>query len=462
MMTNLLSSAVMAKTRQLLSTLASTRLLLVMFVALTVSAEVWGAEGIYKTALFGTAYNSKSVGGYTESWSATNEGFTVNLTNANNNNNGWSYIKMGRRNNASTGTITTAAAIDKAVTKVTLTIDDITSNNVTSITLKSATTIDGTYTSVGTFTKSTGTQTVTVSSPKTNLFYQIEVACTSGSSNGLITISRVDYYADLTPTATYDVSWVVNGEEIDITEDISEGSKVPSLPAEPEIDCSGKEFVGWSDQEVANGNKPSILFRDVANSPSITKQTTFYAVFAESGGSSVTTWSKTDISAINDGDEVVVVMNNGTNFALYDKNGTGSAPSATPITVSNSQIASPSADLVWVIEKSGDNLTFYQNDNKQTWLYCTNTNNGVRVGTNENKTFTIDASSGYLKHTGTSRYVGIYNSQDWRCYTGTIGTNIANQTLAFYAKTTTTGYQNYTTSCSTETSLCLIQKEVAY
>ena len=442
----------MAKTRQLLSTLASTRLLLVMFVALTVSAEVWGAEGIYKTALFGTAYNSKSVGSYTESWSATNEGFTVNLTNANNNNNGWSYIKMGRRNNASTGTITTAAAIDKAVTKVTLTIDDITSNNVTSITLKSATTIDGTYTSVGTFTKSTGTQTVTVSSPKTNLFYQIEVACTSGSSNGLITISRVDYYADLTPTATYDVSWVVNGEEIDITEDISEGSKVPSLPAEPEIDCSGKEFVGWSDQEVANGNKPSILFRDVANSPSITKQTTFYAVFAESGGSSVTTWSKTDISAINDGDEVVVVMNNGTNFALYDKNGTGSAPSATPITVSNSQIASPSADLVWVIEKSGDNLTFYQNDNKQTWLYCTNTNNGVRVGTNENKTFTIDASSGYLKHTGTSRYVGIYNSQDWRCYTGTIGTNIANQTLAFYAKTTTTGYQNYTTSCSTETS----------
>lgn len=433
-----------------------------MFLTLTVCAEVWGAEGIYKTALFGTAYNSKSVSSYTDSWSATNDGFTVNLTNANNNNNGWSYIKMGRSGSSSTGTITTAAAIDKAVTKVTLTIDAITSSNVTSITLKSATIIDGTYTSVGTFTKSKGTQTVTVSSPKTNLFYQIEVACTSGSSNGLITISQVDYYADLTPTATYDVSWVVNGEEIDVTEDISEGSKVPSLPAEPEIDCSGKVFVGWSDQEVADGNKPSILFRDVATSPSITKQTTFYAVFAESGGSSVTTWSKTDISAINDGDEVVVVMNNGTNFALYDKNGTGSAPTATSIIVSDNLIASPSADITWVIGKSENSLTFYQDNTRKTWLYCTATNNGVRVGINTNKTFTIDASSGYLKNTGTSRYLGIYKSQDWRCYTETIGTNIANQTLAFYAKTTTTGYQNYTTTCTTEPSHCLVQKVVVH
>ena len=39
------ASAFMAKTNQLLSTMASLRLLLVMFVALSVSAEVWGAEG---------------------------------------------------------------------------------------------------------------------------------------------------------------------------------------------------------------------------------------------------------------------------------------------------------------------------------------------------------------------------------------------------------------------------------
>ena len=66
-------------------------------------------------------------------------------------------------------------------------------------------------------------------------------------------------------------------------------------------------------------------------------------------------------------------------------------------------------------------------------MYCTNSNNGVRVGINENKTFEI--KNGYLYNKGQSRYVGIYNSQDWRCYTS-INSNISNQTLAFYKKVT--------------------------
>ena len=408
------------------------------------TGNAWGAEEVYKTALFGSSYNSQSIGSYTASWSATNDGFTVNLANANNNNNGWNYIKFGRKGSASVGTIITASAIDKAVTKVVLTIDALTASSINSITLYTSTS-GSSYTSAGTFTKTKGAQTVTLSNPTPDLFYKIEVNCASGSANGLITISRVEYYADLTPTATYDVSWVVNGEEVEETKGINEGSKVTGLPADPEIDCSGKTFVGWSNQEVTDGKKPAVLFTDVANSPTITNNTTFYAVFAEAGGSSVVSWSKTDIANINDGDEVVVVMNNGTDYALYDKNGTSSAPTATSITVSNNQIASPSSELIWVIGKSGNDLTFYQDDTKKAWLYCTNDNNGVRVGTNANKTFTI--SGNYLRHTVTSRYVGIYNSQDWRCYTSTT-TNIANQTLAFYKKTTTGGYQNYTTECS--------------
>ena len=423
------------------------RLAMVLTVLFTLGiGSMLGAEDVYKTALFGSSYNSQSIGSYTESWSATNDGFTVNLANANNNGNGWDYIKFGRKNNTSVGTITTASAIDKAVTKVVLTIDALTASKINSITLYTSTS-GSLYTSAGTFTKATGAQTVTLSNPTPNLFYKIEVDCASGSSNGLITISKVDYYADLTPAATYDVSWVVNDEEVEETKGISEGSKVSSLPDDPEIDCSGKTFVGWSNKEVTDGNKPAVLFTDAANSPTITNHTTFYAVFAESGGSSVSSWSKTDIANINDGDEVVVVMNNGEDYALYDKNGTSSAPTATPITVSNNQIASPSSELIWVVGKSGDNLTFYQDDTKKAWLYCTSTNNGVRVGTNDNKIFTIDATSGYLKNTATSRFVGVYNSQDWRCYTSTT-TNIGNQTLAFYKKTTTGGYQNYTTECS--------------
>ncbi|MGM9787360.1 MAG: fibronectin type III domain-containing protein, partial [Candidatus Cryptobacteroides sp.] len=46
-------------------------------------------------------------------------------------------------------------------------------------------------------------------------------------------------------------------------------------------------------------------------------------------------------------------------------------------------------------------------------------------------TFTYD--SDYLKHVGTSRYIGVYNDQDWRCYTSTTG-NIASQTFGFFVE----------------------------
>ena len=148
----------------------------------------------YKTALFGANYNSKKISSYTDTWTATNGGFTVTIVNANNNNNDWNYIKMGRKNNASVGSITTKEAIDKPVSSVTLTIDAITANKVNSITLK--TSADGkTYTDAGTFGKAKGEQTVELATPAANLYYQIVADCASGSSNGLITISKVQYFA---------------------------------------------------------------------------------------------------------------------------------------------------------------------------------------------------------------------------------------------------------------------------
>nr|MBQ8890235.1 hypothetical protein [Clostridia bacterium] len=89
------------------------------------------------------------------------------------------------------------------------------------------------------------------------------------------------------------------------------------------------------------------------------------------------------------------------------------------------------ANLKWNISNDNGNLTIYPNGTTDTWLYCTSTNNGVRVGTNGNKVFTIDDTSGYLKNTATRRYLGVYSTQDWRCYTSTT-TNINDQTLGFY------------------------------
>lgn len=146
-------------------------------------------------------------------------------------------------------------------------------------------------------------------------------------------------------------------------------------------------------------------------------------------------WVETDINDINSDDKIIITATKGSNiWALQDDNGTGAAPTAKTITVLNKVITSEIDDnIYWIIVKDGDNLSFYQDDNKKNYLYCTATNNGVRVGnTNANKTFTIDANSGYLKHNGTSRYVGVYTTNlDWRCYENTTG-NIAGQTLKFY------------------------------
>ena len=146
------------------------------------------------------------------------------------------------------------------------------------------------------------------------------------------------------------------------------------------------------------------------------------------------TWEKTALADLEEGDVFVIVGNNGNNYAMSNDNGTGSAPAAVAVTVEDDEITSDVDDNIkWNISGDATNgYTFYPNGDTDNWLYCTNTNNGVRVGgTNSAKTFVIDFESGYLVHQGTSRYVGIYNSQDWRCYTS-INSNIDSQTFAFY------------------------------
>lgn len=145
-------------------------------------------------------------------------------------------------------------------------------------------------------------------------------------------------------------------------------------------------------------------------------------------------WIATDINNISSTDLVVITMTNsiGTTYAMSNDKGTSAAPSAIPVTVLKNTLDGDIDDKIkWNVSNNDGTLTIYPNGTTTTWLYCTDTNNGTRVGTNTNKTFEIDANSGYLVHEGTSRYIGVYNSQDWRCYTS-VNNNIKDQTLKFY------------------------------
>ena len=144
------------------------------------------------TALFGSSYNSKSVSAYTETWTATNQGFKVTLANWNNNQNQWAFIKAGRKNNASVATITTEQ-INEALTTVTMTVDAVTTAKINSLKLYVSSNSSFTSPAIYTASAAKGNVTFNISTPVANAYYKIEVDCASGSSNGLITVSKVVY-----------------------------------------------------------------------------------------------------------------------------------------------------------------------------------------------------------------------------------------------------------------------------
>lgn len=138
-------------------------------------------------------------------------------------------------------------------------------------------------------------------------------------------------------------------------------------------------------------------------------------------------WTKVEPGDLATNDIVVIVGND--SKAMSNDKGTSAAPTAVDVTVADDKLsADPADNIKWTVTVSNDGSFVFATGSNH--LYCTNSNNGVRVGTNENSAFTI-STEGYLYNTATSRYVGVYNNADWRCYTS-INANIKDQTFSFF------------------------------
>ena len=147
-------------------------------------------------------------------------------------------------------------------------------------------------------------------------------------------------------------------------------------------------------------------------------------------------WIKTAITDLQTND-IVVIVDETSAKALPNNGGTSSAPTATAVTLNSdkSEITSTvGTTLRWEVEVLTSTFRFgVPSTTTQFYncLYCTNNNNGVRVGTNSNNQFSWDSSTNKLKNEATKRWVGVYNEQDWRCYTTSDG-NVATTTTVFY------------------------------
>lgn len=341
--------------------------------------QMWAAEELYKTALFGSSYNSKKVSSYTDTWTATNNGFTVTVVNANNNSNGWEYIKMGRKSDLSVGSITTKEAIDKPISKITMTIDAVTAKNIKSIKLKTSTN-GSSFAEAGTFTIAQGDQSVTINNPTANLYYQIEVDCSTGS-NGSIQISKVQYYATedagsggdepvtptpVDPTATFsNGEYTVGGAALDLStlwESDSDGTVTYSVKTDG---GTGASINGTSFTATAAGTctvQASQAATATHNAATATATITVSAPAGGDGGDGECSWTLvTDASTLKVDDEIIIAASGDNNYAL-STNQKSNNRGGTTITKKGNTLTAPSADVQILTLKAGsssETFAFY-------------------------------------------------------------------------------------------------------
>lgn len=178
---------------------------------------------------------------YAKTWTAKIGDDSWSVSNFNNNNWNWTYIKCGSKNNASVAAIVNDVAYTETVTKVVVKIKTASSlDKVNSVRLITASdkkcnniveTIDGNFGSNSTFT---GDLTFNVTKPAKNLFYKFVIDIKK-ATNGIISISGVDYYISnsetSTPPTTTTTFGINSGKTFTFTNGTLEGFTTPKATA---------------------------------------------------------------------------------------------------------------------------------------------------------------------------------------------------------------------------------------
>lgn len=171
-------------------------MLLVALLSL-VGVSVNAQEVAYKTLDFAQA-EMDHISAYNKKWNATLNGDTWAIDAFNNNNAIWKFIKCGSKKYEAKATITTGAAYEKALTKVVVTIDNITPAFVNGIELQISN--DNSFTSPMTIKAPAsdlkkGNLEFAISAPQVNAYYRLVFDCKRADKNGVIQVSKIVYYA---------------------------------------------------------------------------------------------------------------------------------------------------------------------------------------------------------------------------------------------------------------------------
>lgn len=140
-------------------------------------------------------------------------------------------------------------------------------------------------------------------------------------------------------------------------------------------------------------------------------------------------------AVVDGGTYMIVDVNSGK--ALTSANGASSSPTAVAVEINNGKIITANTNLQWTVKATEGGYVIHPLGSTTSWLYSTNNNNGVRVGTNTDSIWTLNVNDGTpegyygMKHNATARYLGVYNNQDWRAY-NSINNNIKETEIQFF------------------------------
>lgn len=301
-----------------------------------------------------------------------------------------------------------------------------------------------------------------------------DASCTvsAGSSIGA-TAKTADFTLYAKWTQVYTVTWSVNGDtwESGVVEGnthVPGGSKVSALPTAPtKSDCDdAKVFVGWRATAIdgTSTSDPGGIFTTQAGSPTISANTTFYAVFADRSGGDNTL--VTNVSELTNGTQVYMyaefVASETTYGAVAKAYGTGNNVRATSGSVSGTKLTPGENACAYTIGTTTGTYAGYTFYDGSKYLQASSTTNNYMVGVEDISDngyceFSITITDGVcaIASTGnTSRGVmqfnknndtGDYTGALFSCYQKEDNTNRSNVKL--YKKNPYV-YSNYVTSCA--------------
>ncbi len=251
---------------------------------------------------------NNKISSYEKNWTAKIGTYEWTITGFNNNswNNGWTYIKAGKKDTPGVANISTKFA--EIITSITITVDSIKTNYINSMKLIISENADGSNAleEISLDLKK-GVNEIKISKATKNCYYILTFDINSNTSkNGTaMQISKLEYTgykADSSdPSKTHNISYVnlpegaTNSNPTSYTEGKTITLVDPVLP--------GYTFEGWYDNAECTGTK-------IIEISGYTTDIILYAKGTLDSGTKTTKWKLvTDASELSAGDEIVIASN---------------------------------------------------------------------------------------------------------------------------------------------------------